>query len=95
LTADVIQLKQFLEKIAADAFEKLKKNVPKEQYRRLLEKTLVLLTMHNRKRQGDAHYLEHDSFIKQINQEANHESTEFTEALSPCEKILTHHYKRI
>ena len=93
LTADVIKLKEYLEKAAEDAFSKLKTKVTKSQYRILLEVTLVLLN--NRKRQGDAHYMERDSYIKQINQESNHETTEFTEALSPCERILTQHYKRI
>jgi len=48
-----------------------------------------MLTMHNRKRQGDVHYLDLKSYAEQINREMNHETTDFTKALSDSEKLMT------
>lgn len=95
LTEDIMKLKKYVEEEAQAAYRKLKQKVTKGQYRILLETTLVALTMHNRKRSGDVHYMDIEDYNKQINQKSNHEMNEFSEALTESEKVLTKNYKRI
>ncbi|KAJ8964008.1 hypothetical protein NQ314_005220 [Rhamnusium bicolor] len=72
----------------------MSKNV--NDYRILIETTLVLTILHNRKRVGDVQYLDLNSYKEQIETSTNSTSqTEFTMSLSENEKLLTQNYTRI
>ncbi|RZC38111.1 uncharacterized protein BDFB_012102, partial [Asbolus verrucosus] len=96
VTEDIMKLKNYVEKMAADSFEKLQKNKTKQEYRILVETTLVSTILHNRKRVGDVQYLDLNSYREQIHSDISSSITkEITSSLSEKEKILTQHYKKI
>lgn len=96
LTEDIIKLKNFVEEKSKKAYELLKTTKTIEHYKTLVETTLILTILHNRKRVGDIQYLQQDSYREQIRHDSNiTRQSELTLSLSENEKILTQHYLRI
>ncbi|KAK4884810.1 hypothetical protein RN001_001081 [Aquatica leii] len=95
LTEDIIKLKQLLDKSAEEAYVELKRKKTMEDYRVLVETTLVSTILHNRKRVGDIQYLEIESYEKQYKNDVTNNQDEFLKSLTETEKILTQHYKKI
>jgi hypothetical protein len=96
LTEDIMKLKQLLDKCAEEAYGKLKIKKTMEDYRALVETTLVSSILHNRKRVGDIQYLELESYEEQSKNDAmSTNQDEFLKSLTETEKVLTQHYKKI
>lgn len=93
LTEDVIQLKKYTDQYAEDAYNELKKKPSMKAYSVLAETTLVSSIIHNRKRAGDIHFLQLDSFREQRNcPNLTTGVEEFLQSLSPSEKIMVQSY---
>lgn len=71
ITKDIVDLKTFVEKMADDCCDKLTSNKSVELYKTLIEATLVLTILLNRKRVGDIQYLELTSYKQQISKTNN------------------------
>lgn len=95
LTDDVVKLKNYLETESADAYEKLRNCITKEQYCRLAETALAYTIMFNRKRPGDVQFLELEMYHDQISREQDTSSHEFESSLSESEKILVSQCRRV
>lgn len=95
VTRDVITMKEYTEKIADESFQKLKKTKCLASYRILVETSIVLTILHNRKRVGDIQYLEINFYKDQIDNVKNKISEELLISLSENEKILTKNYQHI
>lgn len=96
LTEDIMKLKNFVHNAAETSYKQLKTLKSMTDFKILVETTLVLTIIHNRKRVGDIQYLDLNSYNQQINSKDNSiPQTELANSLSDNEKILTHHYKRI
>nr|CAI5833208.1 unnamed protein product [Callosobruchus analis]CAI5835642.1 unnamed protein product [Callosobruchus analis]CAI5837341.1 unnamed protein product [Callosobruchus analis]CAI5841072.1 unnamed protein product [Callosobruchus analis]CAI5842310.1 unnamed protein product [Callosobruchus analis] len=96
ITEDIMKLKNGIEGLAEQAYQKLKSSKSMEEYRTLAETTLVSTVLHNRKRVGDIQYLEIKSYQEQVESgKTATVQTEFTESLSENEKLLTQNYRRL
>lgn len=96
-TEDIRKLKNDTEQQAEESYEELKLSRSESAYKTLVETTLVLSILHNRKRVGDIQYLDLNTYSQQISLD-NAEGTVQTEmaaSLTENEKILTQHYKII
>lgn len=96
LTEDIMKMKNIVEQIAKEAFDKLKISKSTDSFRVLAETTLLLTILHNRKRVGDIQYLELGCYKKQFDCSSYAPSQhELTSSLTENEMLLTKHYKRI
>lgn len=96
ITEDIIKMKEFVENTAEEAYIKLKNSKNINDYRILVETTLISTILHNRKRVGDIQYLDLHSYKNQIENETNNTAqTELVSSLTENEKVLTQNYKRI
>lgn len=96
VTEDVIKMKNFVENVAEEAYGRLKMSVTVNDYRILIETTLISTILHNRKRVGDIQYLDLNSYRGQIENVTNTiVQTELVSSLTENEKVLTQNYKRI
>lgn len=93
LTKDIIKFKTYVTEIANIALTTLKDNPNNiKQFKNLVDATLVLTILYNRKRIGDVHYTLLKTYLSNfstINQD------ECLNSLSPSEILLTRHYKRV
>ncbi|CAH1379249.1 unnamed protein product [Tenebrio molitor] len=93
LTKDILKLKDYVSEIANKAIAHLNTEPnDKKQFKFLVEATLVLTILYNRKRIGDVQYTLLQTYLQNfssINQE------ECMNALTESEKVLTKHYKRV
>jgi hypothetical protein len=89
LTKDIMKLKQLLDTCAEEAYGKLKMKKTMEDYRALVETTVVSSILHNRKRVGDIQYLEIESYEEQRkNDVMSLNQDEFLKLLTETEKVL-------
>lgn len=95
ITEDIIKLVNFVEGKAQEAYEQLKSRQEINSFRILVETSLVLTVLHNRKRVGDVQYLEYKACKNQIENVAIVYQSELADSLTESEKILTKTYKRI
>ncbi|CAH0549885.1 unnamed protein product [Brassicogethes aeneus] len=95
ITEDIMNLKKFVENCAEESYNKLKSSKLMDSYRTLVETTLILTILHNRKRVGDIQYLDITSYDEQINRSETTVQSEMVSSLSENEKILTKHYQKI
>jgi hypothetical protein len=96
ITQDIMKLKSSTENTAEKAFEELTKSKSQTAYRTLVESTLVLTILHNRKRVGDIQYLDIKSFEDQTkNMQNTCVQTELATSLTENERVLTQNYQRI
>jgi hypothetical protein len=93
LTKDILKLKDYVSEVANKAIAHLNTEPnDKKQFKFLVEATLVLTILYNRKRIGDVQYTLLQTYLQNfssINQE------ECMNALTESEKVLTKHYKRV
>ncbi|KAK7597974.1 hypothetical protein V9T40_014930 [Parthenolecanium corni] len=79
--------------VVEESIELLKTNESDEKaYRNLVESTLSLIILFNRRRIGDVQYVYLESYYKNF---STNNAEECLKALSPTEKALTKYYKRI
>lgn len=94
VTEDIMKLTTFLEQTANICYEQLINLKSIEEYKVLVETTLILTILHNRKRVGDIQYLELSSYREQ-HDKAPPKENDFLSTLTENEKVLTQHYKKI
>nr|CAI5834730.1 unnamed protein product [Callosobruchus analis] len=87
-----MKLKNGIEGLAEQAYQKLKSSKSMEEYRTLAETTLVSTVLHNRKRVGDIQYLEIKSYQEQV--ESGKQLLSKL-SLQKNEKLLTQNYRRL
>lgn len=96
ITQDIMKLKSNTENTTEKAFEELTKSKSQTAYRTLVESTLVLTILDNRKRVGDIQYLDIKSFEDQTkNMQNTCVQTELATSLTENERVLTPNYQRI
>lgn len=93
LTSDIKKFKEHVTKVADNAVSKLKENpVDKKEFRNLVEASLALTVLFNRRRIGDVQY----TYLKTYTEHKSTENQEECEhALTETEKILAKSYKRL
>ncbi|CAH1958498.1 unnamed protein product [Acanthoscelides obtectus] len=93
LTRDITKFKDYVTNVANKAMTCLTLNpTDRKEMKKLIQASLILTILFNRKRIGDVQYTKLSTYInywKPVNQE------ECEKALSQSEKILTKYYKRI
>lgn len=93
LTRDITKFKEYVSRVANKAATVLKTEPDnKKEFKNLIEASLTLTILFNRKRIGDVQYTKIKTYIDSIGS-VNQEECE--KALSDSEKMLTKHYKRI
>ncbi|KAK4880746.1 hypothetical protein RN001_008892 [Aquatica leii] len=93
LTKDVLQLRHYLDQVANENFYILQKQTfDKKAFRTLTEVSLILTILFNRRRIGDVQYVYVDSYLKDFE---SFDQTEFLDALTDSEKVLTANYKKV
>ncbi|CAH0558692.1 unnamed protein product [Brassicogethes aeneus] len=94
LTSDVKKFKEYVTEVADKAFTILKQEPNnKKEFKNLVEASLTLTILFNRRRIGDVQYTSLETYTEYNKNTCNQE--EFENALSETEKILTKHYKRL
>ncbi|KAK4886196.1 hypothetical protein RN001_002467 [Aquatica leii] len=93
LTKDVVQLRHYLDQVANENFYILQKQTfDRKAFRTLTEVSLILTILFNRRRIGDVQYVYVDSYLKDFE---SFDQTEFLDALTVSEKVLTANYKKV
>ncbi|XP_044590316.1 uncharacterized protein LOC123268918 [Cotesia glomerata] len=93
LTRDVLKFKDYVISVADIAAGYLQLNLnDAKQYKNLVNATLTLTILFNRRRIGDVQFTELNSYYSSYST-SNQE--ELVKTLSPSEKQLTKHYKRV
>ena len=82
LTEDIMKLAKLVKNAAEEAYKKLCVSKDMKSYRILSETVLVFTILHNRKRVGDAQYLEWKSCEEQLKSENVIEQNELAASLS-------------
>lgn len=93
LTNDIIKFKNHVTQVAGIAVGLLQENPnDKNQYKNLVHAVLTLTILYNRRRIGDVQYAKLQTYLSNFSS-SNQE--EFLNSLSPSERELTKHYKRV
>lgn len=93
LTKDVLKFKNYVFAKAIEAEKILKKNKNnKEAFRNLVNTTLTLTILYNRRRIGDVQYITLDTYYKNF---SSNNLEEFEKTLTDSGIVLTKQYKRI
>lgn len=93
MTEDVMALNPYIKNISSDAFDNLRENKESERnYKLLTECTLVLVLVFNRKRIGQVHFLDIETY--ENNSDTTHQK-ELLCSLTKLEKNMCADFKRV
>lgn len=93
LTRDILKFKDYVVQVANKSAAVLRQNpTSKKDFKLLVNATLTLTILYNRRRIGDVQYTKLQTYLTYP---ASHNQDEFLSSLSTSEKELTKHYKRI
>ncbi|KAF5279660.1 hypothetical protein FQR65_LT15317 [Abscondita terminalis] len=93
LTKDIVKFRSYILKIAEDNEQILKNDIFNvTAYKNLVDSSLTLTILFNRRRIGDVQYVTIESYLKEY---SNSDQIEYLEQLTESEKVLTKTYKRI